>query len=339
MILERNLSNDFIPKYKIRYDEFGNENIYGKYDTNGIYRGNDMYFNPYGISNNKTNRYNNNNDDNSNSSDNEEEEEEKEEEEESSGEYPPNYFDLTTTNSFIYDNNDYYNDLQPKSSSLLLKKTQQRPVSSNKNRNNDIYVYDLEKQYEYCNQCKLLKRKNNMIKCIHHKEEEEEMNTIKTKNKHMEQVLNDIKSVLSRPIKNSEDSNLYIGMIKTFMERYETSSKYCIKNNNDDYNDNGMVKKKRKINDDDHNHHNNNKVKSVLDLHINNNKPIVKRNDEIDKEYRLRIGDTDCFNCKLCDPTKLTEIRINYWEGHCQMNIHKQRKELDIEHKKQLGLL
>jgi hypothetical protein len=58
----------------------------------------------------------------------------------------------------------------------------------------------------------------------------------------------------------------------------------------------------------------------------------------VDAAYMLRIDDTDCFNCALCDLFRLTEIRITSWATHCESYMHKMKRESAEKTQKAYGL-
>ena len=57
----------------------------------------------------------------------------------------------------------------------------------------------------------------------------------------------------------------------------------------------------------------------------------------IDQIYMSRVGDTDCFNCMLCDPFKLKEIRLPAWNNHCVSQIHCMKRDNETQQKNLYG--
>lgn len=376
-ITMNNRLNDFIPKYKQRFGQSGDPNIYGKFDINGIYRGDDIFH-----SNNnrrgKRKKYkkNNSSDDDddddyskeeSNNTSRNSSDDEDDEDDESSGEYPPGYFDQAIIQTSLQTHHSQCN----------------------------LIGHDKKYNSFYCNECKILKKENKILGCcVMNNNNNNEVNINQEeknrKFKEMRETLDDIRSVLSHP-SSYKDGNLYIEMIRKILDKNEEipslstalqslsspspllllpsnklenhKRKKILHHKPENTNNVIVNKKKRKLihneeedeeyffiknhRNNNNNNNNNNDIEeefmkgntlSLIRNNINNKLHIKQLNNDIDKEYRLQIGSTDCYHCKLCDPLKLKDIRITCWEGHCLLNIHKQRRENDIEEKKIKGL-
>lgn len=56
-----------------------------------------------------------------------------------------------------------------------------------------------------------------------------------------------------------------------------------------------------------------------------------------DQIYMARVGETDCFNCMLCDPFKLKEIKLPAWNNHCVSQIHCMKRDNEAQQKNLYG--
>ncbi len=59
--------------------------------------------------------------------------------------------------------------------------------------------------------------------------------------------------------------------------------------------------------------------------------------ETIDRNYMARVGQTDCFNCLLCDPFKLKEIKLPAWGNHCISQIHCAKRDNETQQKHLYG--
>ncbi len=132
----------------------------------------------------------------------------------------------------------------------------------------------------------------------------------------MMESLRDIKNVLLRPMTSPEDSEYYLKLIRNILHNYEETTS-IVPNPVHAY-DNIMSKRKAEASGE------------------GSNKKRRIRDDTLDIEYKLRIEDTDCFYCTLCDPDRLNTIRINSWEDHCRISTHKSAKADDIAQKNEI---
>ena len=308
------------PQFKQRFDKNGNQNIYGKYDINGIYRGNDYYYKLIK---------------------NEEEEEEEEDDMSSSGEYPEDYYEseneendinlttTTTTNPCIsslssivkFETTQQQQEQQQQHISHILNFDFNNNI--NNSTNNEVYF----KYNEYCDSC--MNNNNN--------------NSIKIEPTNEKRTILSIQNVIKNHCNSIQDTYLQLQLIKNIMLQYDLISTNKMAQSNElisilspPHNNNNIKSKKRKENDNQNlitiEEEKNNKriklndTKKEEEIYIYNNS---EDEDDyiIDKEYRLRIGNTDCFNCILCDSIKLKAIRIDAWNTHCELYLHKRLRE------------
>lgn len=128
----------------------------------------------------------------------------------------------------------------------------------------------------------------------------------------MRETLRDIKKVLLRTRKTPEDTHHHLEWVKQILAQYEENNQSSLAPNPSlTYAD--MMNEKR----------------------LSNTKKQQRRepDENIDLEYKMRYDDTDCFYCTACDPECFSRIKHYAWEDHCRMSTHRNAK---IEYQEEL---
>ena len=120
----------------------------------------------------------------------------------------------------------------------------------------------------------------------------------------MRETLRDIKKVLLRTRKTPEDTLHHLEWVKQILAQYEDSGQSSLALN---------------------------PSLTYASMMSERNPPDVKKqrrepDENIDLEYKLRYDDTDCFYCMACDPECFSRIKHYAWEDHCRMSTHRNAK-------------
>lgn len=112
------------------------------------------------------------------------------------------------------------------------------------------------------------------------------------------EALKDIKAIILKPVKTSEDAAYHLALVRKIIQVYETPPS--------DYGDGigydaGLTRE-----------------------------PLVQRqcDETIDMEYQVSRPDIDAYYCNLCDKSHLFPIRYYEWEAHCRARHSVYRKNL-----------
>lgn len=137
-----------------------------------------------------------------------------------------------------------------------------------------------------------------------HQCQREESNT--EDSRRMREALRDIKNIIIRPLSVPEDADWHLRMVRDVLHAYETNTSIVP----DPIRAYDSIKKAKKEEES-----------------LTHTKKKLKRDENIDIEFRLRVDNTDCFHCILCDPLSFNTIRLNSWYNHCQLSVHMDLKK------------
>lgn len=289
-------------KYKERYDEYGYSDIYGCYDRTGRYRVNDIFYNTPDDNDDDQQYGNDSCSMNGGGCDDDDLDEEEAEDDESSGEYPPDYFDRNLRGMGACYNGNMYG----------LGGGRNTIGSSSNNNNNGSY------------------------------------SQLQT----MQQAMTDIRAVLARPTLVARDEGadaiMQVAMIRAIIARSDgtggnnsnttqsittttptvSQSTKRTKKEEEPPVTEQPVKKKLKLS------HN-----TTTNSDGSGGKPAYSAvpEDTVDRQYMSRVNETDCFNCVLCDPFKLKEIKLPAWKSHCASQIHCTRRDNETKQQSLYG--
>ena len=302
----RNNSNS-ISKYKERFDENGRPGVYGLYDRFGLYRGLDIYTHNNGADARVGRKEATDDDSDSDSSSS------SSSSSISSGEYPPSYFEVA--------------------------------ASANDGDNPLMHVIKQHRNETAMTGRSVQQHQAEAMASEERRQHEEDYTR-------MHQILDDIRAIMSRaesPEEELAQAPHHIGMIKAILSRYEEcvcSETYrpsllrkslrcnqlpimssAMTAEEEEEECEGVVdacRRERKRRKKSH--------PTLADAAVPPLSPVppaLPSPNTTDAEYRVRVGSTDCYQCRLCDPMGLKEIKHFAWESHCAMYIHETKRNND----------